>query len=113
MTYRTPQALRTALEQRLLTQSETTGVALDRLRRRVVFERVACPPPQRGAGQATWRTTVDARLAGKTFGRVKLDISPRARRDRRHRQSRPAELAVIRGHQRPGHRGHRHPASRS
>lgn len=40
MTYRTPQALRTALEERLLTQSETTGVALDRLRRRVVFERV-------------------------------------------------------------------------
>ncbi len=40
MTYRTPQALRTALEQRLLTQSETAGVALDRLRRRVVFERV-------------------------------------------------------------------------
>jgi Nucleotidyl transferase AbiEii toxin, Type IV TA system len=31
-----------------------------------------------GAGQATWRTTVDARLAGKTFGRVKLDISPRS-----------------------------------
>ncbi len=31
-----------------------------------------------GAGKAAWRTTVDARLAGKTFGRVKLDSSPRA-----------------------------------
>ena len=149
MTYRTPQALRTALEQRLLTQSETTGVALDRLRRRVVFERVfarlhsaepgrwvlkggmalevrlsdrarltkdidlglretvedqgklherlvealeadpyddwfvlTVEPLKRlmedGAGRATWRTSVDARLAGKTFGRVKLDISPRS-----------------------------------
>ena len=28
-------------------------------------------------GGATWRVKVDARLAGKTFGRVKLDIAPR------------------------------------
>jgi hypothetical protein len=149
MTYLTPQALRAALEQRLLNQSEATGVALDRLRRRVVFERVvarlhtaepgrwvlkggmalevrladrarltkdidlglretvedqrelheclvealaadayadwfvlAVEPLSRltedGAGLVTWRTTVDARLAGKPFGRVRLDISPRA-----------------------------------
>jgi hypothetical protein len=31
-----------------------------------------------GAGRVTWRTTVDARLAGKPFGRMRLDISPRA-----------------------------------
>ena len=40
MTYETPQALRTALEQRLLNRSHETGVALDRLRRRVMFERI-------------------------------------------------------------------------
>lgn len=40
MTYETPLALRAALEQRLLNHSLETGVALDRLRRRVVFERI-------------------------------------------------------------------------
>jgi len=40
MTYDTPQALRMALEQRLLTQSQESGIALDRLRRRVVFQRI-------------------------------------------------------------------------
>lgn len=40
MSYGTPQALRMALEQRLLTRSNQTGVALDRLRRRVLFERI-------------------------------------------------------------------------
>lgn len=40
MTYATPQALRAALEQRLLMKSTATGVSLDRLRRRVVFERI-------------------------------------------------------------------------
>lgn len=40
MTYGSPRALRTALEQRLLQRSIETGVSLDRLRRRVVFERV-------------------------------------------------------------------------
>ena len=41
MTYSTPAALRMALEDRLLARSNETGVSLDRLRRRVVFERVA------------------------------------------------------------------------
>jgi predicted nucleotidyltransferase component of viral defense system len=40
MTYGSPQALRTALEHRLLTTSRESGVALDRLRRRVLFERI-------------------------------------------------------------------------
>lgn len=40
MTYDSPRALRTALEHRLLQRSTETGVSLDRLRRRVVFERV-------------------------------------------------------------------------
>ena len=40
MSYDTPNALRIALEQRLLSGSTATGVSLDRLRRRVVFERI-------------------------------------------------------------------------
>lgn len=40
MKYATTTALRIALEQRLLTQSNDTDISLDRLRRRVVFERV-------------------------------------------------------------------------
>lgn len=40
MSYDTPNAFRVALEQRLLSRSNATGVALDRLRRRVVFERI-------------------------------------------------------------------------
>lgn len=40
MTYETPQALRMALEQRLRSQSASTGIGLDRLRRRVIFERI-------------------------------------------------------------------------
>ena len=40
MIYSTSVALRTALEHRLLARSRETGVSLERLRRRVVFERV-------------------------------------------------------------------------
>ncbi len=40
MTYKTAEALRMALEQRLLSRSEETKVSLDRLRRRVLFERI-------------------------------------------------------------------------
>lgn len=149
MTYETAQALRAAIENRLRNQSDATGISLDRLRRRVVFERVVArlqaaepgrwvlkggmalevrlrdrarltkdidlglreavedaeelherlvdalaadafhdhfvltaPPLTRlnedGAGFLTWRTTVEARLAGKVFGWVRLDISPRS-----------------------------------
>lgn len=148
MTYDTAPALRAALEQRLLNQSLETAVSLDRLRRRVVFERVvarlqvdapgdwvvkggmalevrlrddarltkdvdlglrgavedaealqerlldaltkdpfgdrfefAVKPVERlmedGGGRITWRTKVTAALAGKTFGVVQLDVSPR------------------------------------
>lgn len=138
-----------ALEQRLLNQSRESGISLDRLRRRVIFERIvarlqaadpgrwvlkggmamevrlrdearltkdidlglratitdrddlqerlvealaldpfrdrflfaAGPVAQLmedGAGHLTWRTKVAARLAGKPFGSVQLDVSPRA-----------------------------------
>lgn len=39
MKYETPEAFRTALEQRLKNEAEATGVALVRLRKRVAFER--------------------------------------------------------------------------
>jgi len=149
MTYDTPQALRMALEQRLLTQSQESGIALDRLRRRVVFQRIvtrlqraepglwvlkggmalevrlgdnarltkdvdlglrdeirdggdlrdrlidalssdvgadgftfAVASAERmapdGGGHLTWRARVSAQLAGRRFGAVKLDVSPRA-----------------------------------
>ncbi len=150
MTYATPAALRMALEQRLLTRSRETGVSLDRLRRRVVFERVvarlqaaepgrwvlkggmalevrlhdrarltrdldlglrdevtsaddlrqrlveALTADQDGdrfvlrtgavkrlttdrAGDMTWRSKVVAELAGRPFGSLQLDVSPRTR----------------------------------
>ncbi len=149
MSYDTPQALRMALEQRLLTRSNETGIALDRLRRRVLFERVVArleaAEPGRwvlkggmalevrlqddarltkdidlglrddvkdkgqlhdrvadalavdldgdgfvltaaaavtlaadGAGHLTWRIKVAASLAGKPFGGIQVDVSPRA-----------------------------------
>ena len=40
MAYDSPAALRTALEQRLQSEAQATGIALNRLRRRVVFERI-------------------------------------------------------------------------
>ena len=149
MTYETPQALRMALEQRLLNQSRETDISLDRLRRRVVFERIVArlvhAEPGRwvlkggmalevrlrdharltkdidlglrdtiaehaelqerlvdalavdpfddrfvlaagpvtelrpdGSGHVTWRSNVATKLAGRPFGRIQLDVSPRA-----------------------------------
>ena len=149
MTYETPQALRTALEHRLLARSTETKIGLDRLRRRVLFERVIArlqaaepgqwvlkggmalevrlhddarltkdvdlglrdevagsgdlherlinaltanpdgddfvlaveepsPLQEDGSGHLTWRVKVEAQLAGKLFGRIQLDVSPRA-----------------------------------
>lgn len=149
MTYETPQALRMALERRLLTRSNETNIGLDRLRRRVLVERIlarlhAAEPGQwvlkggmalevrlrddarltrdidlglrsdvfdadelhgrlidalsadpdsdgflftaarptslraDGGGHVTWRAKVAAMLAGKRFGGIQLDVSPRA-----------------------------------
>lgn len=146
MTYDTPAALRAALEQRLLTRSTETGVSLDRLRRRVLFERIVArleraeprrwvlkggmalevrlgdtarltkdidlglrddvaegselherlvealatelhgdaielevdaPERLQEKGPTTWRVRVSARMAGRSFGSVRLDVSPR------------------------------------
>lgn len=149
MTYETAQALRMALEQRLLARSKDTEVSLDRLRRRVLFERIvsrlqAAEPGlwvlkggmalevrlrdgarltkdidlglrgvvtnaeelrerlvealevdvdgdkftlttgsvkqlmEDDGGRVTWRVKVAAKLAGRPFGSVQVDVSPRA-----------------------------------
>lgn len=153
MAYETPGALRMALEQRLLLRSNdrsrSTQVGLDRLRRRVVFERIlarlqaaqpgqwvlkggmalevrlhdearlskdldlglreevadaeelrerlieamgddpdddgfgfAVGPVKRlmedDAGRLTWRVKIAAALAGRAFGAIQVDVSPRA-----------------------------------
>jgi hypothetical protein len=149
LTYDTPQAFRMALEQRLLSRSNATAARLDRLRRRVVFERIVArlqtAEPGRWVlkggmalevrlrdearlskdidlglrddvvtaeelrerlvedlstdddedwfvlavgpvrqlieddeGALTWRVKVAAELAGRPFGGIQVDISPRA-----------------------------------
>lgn len=149
MSYDTPQALRTALEARIRNESAATRLSPDRLRRRVVFQRIvtrlqraepgrwvlkggmamevrlrnaarltkdldlglreadidptdlrdrlievlardndgdgfrfAVGVPSRmtedGGGHLTWRVAVDVELAGRRFGAIKLDVSPRA-----------------------------------
>lgn len=148
MTYETPEALRMAIEARIGNISEETGVPLDRLRRRLIFQRVvarlqggepgqwivkggmametrlgdrarltkdldvgirddvpsaedlrerliellipdyaqdrftfAVAEPKRMAtddgGAVTWRVALQAKLAGRQFGALRLDISPR------------------------------------
>jgi hypothetical protein len=149
VSYETPEALRMALEHRLNSRASETGIGIDRLRRRVIFERVVArlahaepgkwvlkggmalevrlqdrarltkdvdlglrdtveervelqdrlvealgvdPFNDRfvlaagsvaelqpdGGGHVTWRSSVTARLAGRPFGAIQLDVSPRA-----------------------------------
>jgi predicted nucleotidyltransferase component of viral defense system len=149
VSYATPRALRMALERRLARRSAETGTGLDRLRRRVLLERIvarldAAEPdrwvlkggmaldvrlsesaratrdidfglrddvgdaadmherlgdalradpdgdrfvlvaeaPQQlrpdGAGHVTWRMRIAADLADTSFGRIQVDVSPRA-----------------------------------
>jgi Nucleotidyl transferase AbiEii toxin, Type IV TA system len=149
VSYRTPQALRTALEARIRNESATSGISPDRQRRRVVFQRIVTRlqraepgrwvlkggmamevrlhdaarltkdldlglretdvdptdlrdrlidalardddsdgfvfavgvPSQMtedGGGHLTWRVAVEVELAGRRFGAIKLDVSPRA-----------------------------------
>lgn len=149
MSYAAPRALRMALERRLARRSAETGLGLDRLRRRVLLERIvarldsaepgrwvlkggmaldvrlredaratrdidfglrddvrqaaalhervgdalrddpdgdgfvlAAEAPAQlrpdGAGHITWRMRVAADMADKPFGRIRIDVSPRA-----------------------------------
>jgi len=146
---RDPQALRTALEARIANETAATRLSPDRLRRRVVFQRIAtrlqraepgrwvikggmamevrlrdaarltkdldlglretevdpgdlrdrliealardddrdgfvfavgvpAPMMEDAAGQLTWRVAVEVDLAGRRFGTIKLDVSPRS-----------------------------------
>lgn len=60
MIYQSPQALRTALEHRLLLTSTQTGISLDRLRRRVMFERIIAriqaAEPGDGSSKVEWHS---------------------------------------------------------
>ncbi len=148
MTYDSAESLRQALEHRLRERSDSTGLPIDRLRRRVLLERIVArlehaepgqwvlkggmamevrlaerarltkdidlalrddaadadvigdrlssalradpygdrfvfvhtaPQPLQadGGGHLTWRVRVECKLAGRPFGSVQLDISPR------------------------------------
>lgn len=149
MSYDTPEALRAAIEARIRNETAGGGLTPDRLRRRIVFERIvtrlqraepgswvlkggmamevrlrdaarltkdldlglrdaqvkphdlrdrliealshdddgdgfrfAVGAPSRmtedGGGLVTWRVSVNTELAGRRFGAIKLDVSPRA-----------------------------------
>lgn len=149
MTYDTPEALRAALEARIRNESGETDVSPDRLRRRVIFQRIVVRlqraepgrwvvkggmalevrlrdaarltkdidlglrdeagsaddlrerlldtlsrdddrdgfefavgrPSQMaedGGGYVTWRVPVDVRVAGRQFGSIRVDVSPRS-----------------------------------
>jgi hypothetical protein len=183
VTYETPQALRTALERRLLTQSEETSVPLDRLRRRVIFQRIvtrlqraepgrwvlkggmalevrlgdaarltkdidlglrdesldapdlrerlvdalgndmdgdgfvfAVAPAKRmapdGGGHMTWRVSVAVDVAGRQFGAVKLDVSPRSHELEATDTVLTPQLAAVRRPAQRGNRDRRHTSSR-
>ena len=81
MRYRTPAALRTALEQRLLNEFQQSGISLDRLRRRVMYERIVVRLDL--AEPDTWVVkgglALDVRLGGRA--RVSLDLDLGLRED--------------------------------
>src|SRR6266508_2022514 len=105
MPYATPAALRAALEARLASGKATTVPGLERLRRRATFERLLIRLEHAMPGQwvlkggmalevrlgdrarstrdldlavrAGWRFTIDARLDGRTFANVRLDVVAR------------------------------------
>jgi hypothetical protein len=149
VTYDSPQALRAALEARIRNESTDTGISPDRLRRRVIFQRIVVRlqraepgswvikggmalevrlhdaarltkdidlglrddageagdlrerlvdglgrdsdgdgfefavgrPAQMaedGGGGMTWRVGIEVRLAGRQFGSIRVDVSPRS-----------------------------------
>jgi hypothetical protein len=52
--YGTPRAFRQALETRLMTQAQATGIDLGRLRRQVAFERILARLAEGPAGNPPW-----------------------------------------------------------
>lgn len=88
MTYETPHALRTALEQRLLNRSRATGVALDRLRRRVLFERILARIQAAEPGKWVLKGGMALEVRLDTEARVTKDIDRGLREERfMHRTS--------------------------
>jgi hypothetical protein len=67
MTYQSAPALRTALERRLLARSAETGVSLDRLRRRVMFERIIAAYKQQSRGNGYSKVVWHLRFAYATM----------------------------------------------
>ena len=79
MIYSSPLALRTALEHRLLARSRETGVSLERLRRRVVFERVLArlQAAEPGAWVVKGGMALEVRLQDKARLTKDLDLGMR------------------------------------
>lgn len=79
MTYDSARALRTALEHRLLQRASDTGVSLDRLRRRVVFERVVArhSSAEPGAWVVKGGMALEVRLRGDARLTKDLDLGLR------------------------------------
>lgn len=79
MTYETAQAFRAALEPEELRERLIDALGTDRDDDRFVMK---VGPVKRctedGQGQATWRVSVSADLAGRVFSGIKVDVSPRA-----------------------------------
>lgn len=82
MTYDSPAALRAALEHRLHAESQQSGVALNRLRRRVVFERIVARIERAEPGRWVVKggMALEVRLAGRA--RLTKDLDLGLREDR-------------------------------
>ena len=79
MRYRTPAALRAALEQRLRNQSQESGISVERLRRRVMYERIVIRLDLAEPG--TWvmkgGLALDVRLGSRARASMDLDLGLR------------------------------------
>ena len=79
MRYRTPAALRAALEQRLRNKSQESGFNVERLRRRVMYERIVVRLDL--AEPDTWVVkgglALDVRLGGRARATIDLDLGLR------------------------------------
>lgn len=80
MKYQTPRALRTALEQRIGAESEASGISHDRLRRRVVFQRVVARlhAAERGVWVVKGGMALEMRLRDEARLTKDLDLGLRA-----------------------------------
>jgi hypothetical protein len=79
VTYETPAALRTALEHRLQALSVDGGIALDRLRRRVVFERIVARLHRAEPGLWVLKggMALEVRLGGSARATKDIDVGLR------------------------------------